>query len=402
MKTITANIRKVHAAVWMVSALMLCACSADLTNTTTPPEEDEAAVVDAIDVSGEATRALGMSLDEFSVSVYNVKTGKLIVDGAHYVSNGTGFTSTPAWRMVATEMKAIGVSPTMSILESVTVNADDAYYDYTVPTTEQTMLKIGANLSFTKKSVNNFLYLKFVNALSLFTIKARNELKVEETVGTGVDAQTVEHDVTIYVKGITLHNLQAKGRFTYTGDKTGTWTPSNDTYYNYTQEFPEKIQLNTKTYVDVMDSVFVLLPQSPESNAWAPAGTDDAPESDAISVANTNHQVYIELRCSMTIERDGQTVYVWGGENSYQPVYFPYIKKYCPKAWNAINRQGTYNLHFVKGEALTSEGKPIKPQTEEEGDSFENAVFITVSPTDNGDNDNVDDWEDPQETVVNL
>ena len=97
MKTITANIRKVHAAVWMVSALTLCACSADLTNTTTPPEEDEAAVVDAIDVSGETTRALGMSLDEFSVSVYNVKTGKLIANKAHYAKNASGgFTSTPS------------------------------------------------------------------------------------------------------------------------------------------------------------------------------------------------------------------------------------------------------------------------------------------------------------------
>ena len=290
--------------------------------------------------------------------------------------------------MVATEMKAIGVSPTMDILENVTLNADNAYYDYTVPTTEQTMLKIGANLSFTKKSVNNYLFLKFVNALSLFTIKARNELKVEDNEGN-------EFDVTIYVKGITLHNLKAKGRFTYTGDKTGTWAPYDDTYYNYTQDFPERVQLNTKTFVDVMDSVFVLLPQSPESNAWAPAGTDDAPESDAISVADANHKVYIELRCSMTTERDGQTVYLWGSENSYQPVYFPYIKKYCPKAWNAINRQGTYNLKFIKGEALTAEGKPIKPQTQDEGDSFENAVFITVSPTDENDNDYVDDWEDP-------
>lgn len=395
MKT-TTNIRKLYVAVWLVSALMLCACSSELADMTLPPEDNEPAVVNAIDVSGETTRASGMTLEEFSVSVYNVKTGKFIANNAHYTQNASGgFTSTPAWRMVATEMKAIGVSPTMDILENVTLNVDDAYFDYTVPTTEQTMLKIGANLSFTKKSVNNYLYLKFVNALSLFTIKARNELKVEDETGE-------QFDVTIYVKGITLHNLQAKGRFTYTGDKTGTWTASDDTYYNYSQDFPERVQLNTKTYVDVMNEVFVLLPQSPESNAWAPAGTDNAPEEDAISVADANHKVYIELRCSMTTERDGQTVYLWGGENSYQPVYFPYVKKYCPKAWNAINRQGTYNLHFVKGEALTAEGKPIKPQTQDEGDTFENAVFITVSPTDADDNDWVDDWDEPEGIDVEL
>jgi hypothetical protein len=43
---------------------------------------------------------------------------------------------------------------------------------------------------------------------------------------------------------------------------------------------------------------------------------------------------------------------------------------------------------------LDADGKPIEPQTEEEGDSFENAVFIEVAPTDTSDDDNVDDWEE--------
>ena len=113
-----------------------------------------------------------------------------------------------------------------------------------------------------------------------------------------------------------------------------------------------------------------------------------------IAKANEDHKVYIELRCSMTADLGNGLVYLWGSEDTYAPVYFPYVKKYCPKAWNTINKQGVYNLKFIKGEALDADGRPIKPQEQSHGESFENAVFINVAPTNDNDEDNVDDWED--------
>ena len=395
MKTLIAYIPKTRIALWLMATCVLCACNVDSTTMASPPEEDEVAVVNATDVSNEVTRAQGMDLDAFGVSVYNVNKDKSLAKNVQYVSNGSGFKGTPSWTMVVTEMKAIGVSPSLSILDNVMLDKNNAYFDYTVSTTNQTMLKIGANLSFTKKSVNNYLYLKFVNALSLVTFKARNELKME--VGD------TEYDVTVYVKGITIHNLQSKGRFTYTSNTAGTWSTPEKTYYDYSQDFPNKIQLNSTTYVNVIDSVFAFLPQSPEKNAWTPVGTDAAPETDAISYADADNKCYIELRCSMTIQRDNQTVYIWGDEDTFKSVYIPYVKKNCPKAWNTINRQSTYNIRLLKAETLDSDGKPIKPEEKDnEGGSFENAVFIEVAPTDEDNNDNVDDWEDPNPYNVTI
>ena len=99
---------------------------------------------------------------------------------------------------------------------------------------------------------------------------------------------------------------------------------------------------------------------------------------------------------------DGKTIYLWGTENSYTPIYFPYIGSYCPKKWNSINRQGVYNLRILKGEAFDSNGRPIKPQAQENGESFENAEFINIAPTDENGNDNVDDWEDPNPYNVTI
>lgn len=395
MNIVIAYIQRVRMAMWLMATCVLCACHVDSANMASSPEDEDFAVVDAADASKETTRALAMDLDAFGISVYNVKKDKPLAANVQYVSNGSGFTGTPSWVMLVTEMKAIGVSPSLTILDNVTLDIDNAYFDYTVPTTKQTMLKIGANLSFTKKSVNNYLYLKFVNALSLLTFRARNELKME--VGD------TEYDVTVYVKGITIHNLQAKGRFTYTNNTAGTWTLSNDTYYNYSQDFAQKVELNSQSYIDVMDSVFVFLPQAPQNNAWTPVGTDAAPETDAISYADADHKCYIELRCSMTIQRGNETVYIYGDEDTYKSVYFPYVKKYCPKAWNSINRQSVYNLRILKNEALDMYGKPIKPEekTDENG-SFENAVFIEVAPTDADNNDNVDDWGDPDPIDVTI
>ena len=398
MKINNPKIRKVPSLLLMLLAVWLCSCSTDLANSSAGAENDgdEVAQVEVEDISYSPTRAMAMDLKTFSISVFNFKTNKFLAENVYYQITDAGLISSKDWRMATAEMKAIGVSPTFDITENVTLTATDHYFDYTVPTTKQTMLKIGSNMSFTKKSSNNKLQMKFVNALSLVTFKARNELKIEDDKG-------VEYDTKIYVKSITIHNLISKARFTFTGNYQGKWTPIEGGYANYTQDFPTAVELNSKTFTDVIDSIFVFIPQAPQNNAWTPAGTDNAPITDGISYANADHKVYIELRCAITTEKKNQTVYLWGNEYSYQPIYFPYLKKNCPKGWNTINRQAVYNIKIVKEEALDSDGRPIKPQEQSnEYGEFQNAVFITVSPTDDLDNDNVDDWEDPEIHEVTI
>lgn len=378
-------------ALLLPAIFLLYACSADHANplTDASEEDDSPSEVTAVDISqGELTRAANMTLTSFGLSVLNVSSGSLITDKLLYAKSGTGFgPASGSFRMITGEMKAIAISPSMTILDNITLTNDDQSFDYEVPTTDQTMVKISGNMNFTRASTKNKLSLNFVNAIAQFTVKARNELKVE--VGDK------EYEVDLYVKGITLHNFASKGHFKYTSDYAGTWTPIDGYWANYTQEFPSAVKLSTTSFINVVDSVFVLLPQSPENNAWEPAGLINPPAEDAISVANANHKAYIELRCAMTIQRDGQTVYVLGGPTTFRSVYFPYIKKYCPKAWNAINRQGVYNLKIVKAEALDAEGAPIKPEElADENGQFENAVFIEVAPTDDYGDDNVDDWPD--------
>lgn len=368
---------------WLLTPLLIFACSGEqLGDAGDSSPTDEEAKVEAIDVSYDDTRALNLTLNSFSLSVYNLKTKAFLADKVLFTKalSGSGFTGAKAWKMANTEMKAVAVSPSMDDLSAIVVDANNHYFEYEVPDVpEGTMYKIGANLSFTKTSTKNKLSLKFVNALSLLTVRVRNELKLEDKDGN-------EFDVKVYVKGITIHNLYSKGRFTFTSAINGTWTPIDNKYSNYSQDLATAVELSTTTYTDVANGAFVLLPQAPDKFAWTGTGS--------ISNADANHQAYIELRCSMTAERNGNTVYIWGGANSYPSVYLPYVKKYCPKAWNTINKQGVYNLRFIKSEVLDADGKPIEPQTEEEGDSFENAVFIEVAPTDTSDDDNVDDWED--------
>ena len=370
---------------------VLYACSSEHANALpeAPGEDDSPAEVTAADVSaGELTRAANMTLNTFGLAVLNVKSGDFVEENLLYEKKSTGFAPVSgSFRMITGEMKAIAVSPSLDILENVTLTKDDQSFDYLCPTTNQTMLKISGNMSFTRASTKNKLALNFVNAISQFSVKARNELKLE------VDGK--EYEVDLYVKGITLHNFVSKGHFQYNDDYDGDWTSVDGYWANYSQDFSTAFKLSTTSFINVVDSAFVLIPQSPEKNAWEPAGLVNPPAADAISVANANHKAYIELRCAMTIQRDNQTVYVLGGPDTYKSVYFPYIKKYCPKAWNAVNRQGVYNLKIVKAEALDSEGAPIKPEElQDENGQFENAVFLEVAPTDDYGDDNVDDWPD--------
>ena len=376
-------------ALW--SLWLWSSCNTEQTSSATAyGEDDDYAQVEVEDISQPLTRAIGMDLTSFSLAVYYTTTKKMLASNVKHTITPDGIQTSSSWRMAPNgEMVAVAVSPSFDQIQNLSVKADVQSFEYTVPTTKQTMLKIGGDLSFTKASVNNKLSLKFVNALTQFTLRARNEMKVE------FDGDDNEYDVEIYVKGFTMHNVASKGRFTYPGAYNGKWTLIDDEYANYSQELATPVQLSKTSFVNIIDSVLILMPQTPK--VWTPAATAAAVASvDGIAKADEDHKCYIELRCAITVFRNDKTVYVWGSETTYKSVYFPYVTKYCPKAWNTINRQGTYNLRFSKAEALDSEGRPIKPEVQgEENGTFENAVFIEVAPTDDNGDDYVDDWGDP-------
>ncbi len=386
------NIRIRASAIILFVVAILYSCGSDVTEQSTEvlSGSDEPAEIEAYDISnGSLTRALAMELKSFSVSVYNMKRDLLYVDRVLMTKNPVSqqFTG-ESWSMLNTEMKAICVSPNMDVVTSIMFDKVNNSFVYEVPTTEQTMIKIGANMSFTKKSVNNKLPINFVNSLALLTVRARNELELKDKDGNILP-------VTIYVKSCTLCNMGSQGKFTYTGNVTGTWELIDGAYANYPQVLKSATELSKTKFINICDSTFAMIPQSPETHAWTPAGTDEAPTTDAISVANANHKAYIVLECAMTAEIDNQTVYVWGSETTFKPVYFPYRAAYCPRAWNAINKQGIYNLKIIDGDALDAEGRPIKPEEREnENNSFVNAEFITVSPSKDNGEDDVDDWPD--------
>ena len=360
-------------------------CNTEQTSSATTYSEDEDnAQVEVEDISQSLTRAMGMDLTSFSLSVYYPSSNKYLANNIKYTLTSSGTQMSGSWRMAASgEMIAVAVSPSLDITENLVITTEEQTFDYTVPPTEQTMVKIGGNMSFTKKSTSNKLSLKFVNSLTQFVLRARNEMKVE------FDGDENEYDVEIYVKGFTMHNIAAKGRFKYSGNYNGKWTPIDDVYAKYSQELAKPVKLSKTSFVNIVDSVLILLPQTP--NGWTPS---DATYT--IANADADHKCYIELRCAITVDRNDKTTYVWGSETTYKSVYFPYNTNYCPKPWNVINRQGTYNLKFAKTEALDSEGRPIKPEVQgEENGTFENAVFIEVAPTDDNGDDYVDDWGDP-------
>ena len=228
-----------------MACVLMCSCSTD---TVVPPaDSDDLPIVEAEDLSeGAMTRANYLTMESFSLLVYNTKTGKYIANKVLHTKNENGtYTSSKTWRMVNFEMKAMAVSPYMDNLTNIMLDDENRCFEYEVSPDEGKgdMIKIGGNMSFTKASTSNKLSMKFVNALSLVTVRARNELKVERTVGD----ETTEFNVNIYVKGFTIHNIQSKGRFNYTSDYNGKWTAIDDNYADYSQDLKEAVLLSSSS-----------------------------------------------------------------------------------------------------------------------------------------------------------
>lgn len=349
------------------------------------------------------TRALYETLSQFSETVLNARGGAQTKDNLIYKDPGTGqWVTTNTWTMPGSgKMSAYGISPTVDVMTDHLFDKNNRYFDYVVPVEDQCVIKIGSKLNFTAQSIaeEGGVVINFKNATASLVIRATNKLQLK------LRDSEEKVPVEVYVKSVTIHNMKQKGRFEFstTKETDGSWTLDDDTYVDYTQVLENEVLVtNGQTTPDeIVDSFIVVLPQSPEQWPWAAKGKEDAGSEDAISVANTNHKCYIELKCRITATIGSDTYHAWGsydGTNAtYESIYLPYNGRNASPKYNSIGASGLYIVRITETTALDEYGRPIKPQESTMADQFRDAEFINVSTGDEDGNDNVDDWEPEQE-----
>ena len=398
---------------WLLLVVLLQAsCSAEQGSFAADDEEDgipgQSVRVIVNDLSEHATRALHESLSQFSETVLNARGGYATNANFLYKNpNAEGWITSNAWTIPKSgNLTAYAVSPTFDILDEYLFNKSDRYFDYTTPVKEnQTVVKIGSKLNFTSNTIaeEDGLIINFSNATAFLVVRATNKLQLK------LKNSEEKIPVQVYVKTVIMHNLKTKGRFTFNASKEtdGSWTLDDGIYSNFTQDLQEAVLVtNGQTDpTDILDSALVVLPQSPENWAWAAKGKEDAGPEDAVSVANTNHKCYVELKCQITATIDGNTYYVWGSadgveRSKYETIYLPYNGRLASPKYIAVGATGVYKINIAETTALDENGKPIKPKESALGDQSRDAEFVNFSTADDDGNDNVDDWAGETETEV--
>lgn len=383
--------------------LVGCSTETELTTTDADGPSVEAEVM-GIDISSSGTRAVGMQLKSFGIIVLNQR-GKSVTDNYIYLDEAQN-----TWKKrdgfsmpTSGTMKAFGVSPNMNVLTSKEITKDLQTFEYIVPPTNQTMIKIGSDLGVTYAKTSGRLVLTFTNALATLSVVAQNKLRLQP------QGSEQKLPVKLYVESVTLHNVKNHGTFKFhaTKNTTGSWTIVGDEYMNYTQVLKnldgsqKRVLVDSIQWTSILDSLFVLMPQTP--SGWTPKGTADAdPATDAISVAEAAHKTYFEVKCAMTCNIGGIEQYVWGTETTAKSVYMPYTRGAATVKWAAINTSGLYSLPFSEATVLDDQGHPIKPETNGGNDSFLDAEFVSFSTDDENGNDWVDDWGNPEEVSIEF
>lgn len=382
---------------------LACSCSEIVENENVALVDNDYATISATDVSAHTdTRAIaGMTFEQFSLYIFRTN-GVTVTKSNLIYKTGDAWNNTNAWKMVTTgNMNAYGISPSDEVPTSMHFVGDDGkacddiYFDYTVPTTNQTMIKIGSNLGFSRKSTGGHLSMNFVNAMSTLSLRAKNNLKLK------INGSEEKLAVRVNVKGAIVHNLNSQGRFTFDKTKSskGAWTLSTDTYFNYPQDFASAKSIDSLQFTSLLDESFVVLPQNPSS--WSPSGTEDGPDA-PISTADAEHKTYVELKCNMQAYIDGQWQYVWGDAETFPSIYTPFVKKQLTVKFVNINTNGMYSIILQENAVLDQYGHPIKPQTTGGNDSFQDAEFVNFSTSTESGVDVTDDWGTPEETTIEF
>lgn len=402
------NWQRYHHCSWYVglaALFLLTSCSNDsLEQGIANSLENSPAQIFAVDEGSSLgiTRALNSELKSFTLFVvdeYYDEDGPIAENVQETKDDAGKWTSKPFFYLLDDPQNAYGIAPktTLENMSKVSITYDSQTFDYSVPATEQSKVKIASRLDFTKKGVNNKLMLTFRDALFSLQVQAVNEIK----------------DVKIFVKGIKFHNVIPNGTFKFDKKKEskGAWTVDVDnrsTCIDYEQIMDEAVELSRTGYLPVVDSLFTLMPQDLYDNLWYPYDCEWAEEDmkESLSDANTNKHMYIEVMCQITQEKDGETLYLWGyapdndeGKEPYESVFFPYDEEACLSDW----LMGINSVYYLEFNTLTGgydeTGQHITPHpTGGKGSSvFENAepVPFKVGSNDAG---NVDSWEIPDAT----
>ena len=372
--------------------MLLAGCSIENMSSEADDMDGPPQIVALDEGSVNATRALNSQLQSFSLYVvdeYYDEDGAIAEDDLLSKVDESWVSEDPFYLSIESQ-NAYGVAPSTRLegVEEVDINYDTQTFDYTVPQTNQSALKIASRLNFTRKSVGNKLMLTFRDALFSLNIQAVNEIK----------------DVKIFIKEIKLHNVLSKGTFTFNKkkDSRGDWEPIDESYVSYEQTKADAVELSRTVYRNAVDSAFTLLPQ--DLDPWYPDDIYDEDEGgESFTVAKANKRLYIEVKCQITQEKDGQTLYLWGyapgneeGKPEYESVYFPYDEEACLSDW----LMGVNSVYFLEFNTLTGgyaeNGEHITPHpTGGRGSSaFENAEPVKYK-IGTGDEGNVDSWTTP-------
>ena len=338
------------------------------------------------------TRALNSNLTTFTMFVVDEwydEDGPIANNVKQTKNEETGkWTAKPMVYLSTDPQNAYCIAPstTLENMSNVVVTYNRQSFDYSVPTTEQSAVKVASRLDFTKKSVNNKLSLTFRDVLFYLGIQAVNEIK----------------DVRILVKSFTLHNIlpSATWNFDKKKESKGSWTVNYDasTRVNYTQELETPVELSRTDYKNITDSAFVFMPQNLYEYIWYPLDNDWGEDGEEFSVAQTKNHLYIEVKCQIIQEKDGKELYLWGypaaeataDKPEFESVFFPYDEMACLSDW----MQGLNSVYFLEFNTITggydSTGHHITPHPTSGGASeFENAEPVKFVLGEGG---NVDSW----------
>lgn len=402
--TITKLYRYGRQALGLTAMLLVTACSTDVLEQSDDTSarrnllQGEPAKVGAVYVrnEGNTTRALNSTLKSFTLHVVDewYETEGAIAEDIQMTKDlETGeWTSKPNFYLWDEPQNAYALSPSAHYenVSNLAFTYNSQTFDYSVPTTKQSSIMVASRLDFTKQSVNNNLIMTFRDALFTLQFQAVNEIK----------------DVRIKVKGITLHNILPSGKwvFSKTKESRGQWTTNYDanTRVNYTQELETPVELSRTEYKNITDSAFVFMPQNLYEYIWYPLDNDWGEVGEAFEDAQTNKHLYIEVKCQIIQDKDGEELYLWGypaaeataDKPEFESVFFPYDEYATLSEW-VVGVNSPYFLEFntITG-GYDKTGQHITPHpTGGKGASvFQNAEPVKFIVGEGG---NVDSWTVP-------
>lgn len=355
---------------FIIAVLTSCTGSDNLSSKNV--YDEDSAVVEIIpelySTTGVSRAGIADVLQEFYLTAFSgsFNRGRNI----HYLYDGNQWTSdrTITWPTGTNTISFWALSQRLEDGNGITnskFTASEQYFDFTSDPLAPKDLMIASSLNTNRERMNGKVHLGFNYSLAypFFTC-----------------VQGIE-DVTINIKEVTVHNISTTGTLAFdkSTNSMGKWTLVDGLYGNYTQTLDNPVTLNPDlNTAEVISSKWYWIPQRPVK--WTTTDEVAVP----ISVADENHECYVELKCQ--IIKDGS--YLWGaasGENEYESVYYPFGTNF-----RTVGYSRAIKLSFTGG--YLADGTPFKPH--DSSGEFTIADWVTLAIL-------VDPWEemDPEDLI---